>query len=244
MANRKENQQYQEDTTEQTNIKKRKKKRHFGFLYLFVFVFIAALITVSHLVKQYSPDVDVAIGNREVTPLNYADSDYEIRTIDERLKWIQMEDDMPSVSVKKEKINDYSYLFDTDKKSSKDLKKKQTEQIIKKTPPKPTIDDIKTKLNVPLPLNENIASAVKQEAAVEPSVSITKVYIGKYSSLDEAIEMQHSVSNSGLGISPFVKSVNNHYIVQVGSFYDSKKADDLVSQLKAKGFSARKKIEK
>ena len=109
------------------------------------------------------------------------------------------------------------------------------------------IEDVKQK-NVksePLALNDSILSHKKvTKTMTEPSVTITKVYLGSYASLDEAIEAQHKVSTSGLAVSPFVKAVKDKYIVQVGSFYDSQKADDLVSSMKAKGFSAKKKVEK
>lgn len=234
--------------TRQNKAKKAKKKKKFGWLYLFVFVFILALVSVSYLVKYYSPDVDVAIGNSEDLTLNSADIEYEIRPIDERLKWIQMEDEMPSVSIKKEKAKSYDYLFgEQNSKGEISKAKKEIESKKEKQPPKVKIEDVKQKTakSEPLALNDSILSHKKTApAAVEPSVTITKVYLGSYASLDEAIEAQHKVSASGLAVSPFVKAVKDKYIVQVGSFYDSQKADDLVSSMKAKGFSAKKKVEK
>ena len=234
--------------TRQNKAKKAKKKKKFGWLYLFVFVFILALVSVSYLVKYYSPDVDVAIGNSEDLTLNSADIEYEIRPIDERLKWIQMEDEMPSVSIKKEKAKSYDYLFgEQNSKGEISKDKKEVESKKVKQPPKVKMEDVKQKSakSEPLALNDSILSHKKAApTAAEPTVTITKVYLGSYASLDEAIEAQHKVSASGLAVSPFVKAVKDKYIVQVGSFYDSQKADDLVSSMKAKGFSAKKKVEK
>ena len=60
--------------TRQNKAKKGKKKKKFGWLYLFVFVFILSLVSVSYLVKYYSPDVDVAIGNSDDLTLNSSES--------------------------------------------------------------------------------------------------------------------------------------------------------------------------
>ena len=43
--------------------KKRKKKNNFGYLLLFLIVFVSALFCLSYIVKSYTPDVDVTIGN-------------------------------------------------------------------------------------------------------------------------------------------------------------------------------------
>ena len=159
-----------------------------------------------------------------------------------------MEDEMPSVSIKKEKNKSYDYLFDEPTKKndiSKDKKEIEAKKV--KQPPKVKMDDVKVKSTKPepLPLNDSILSHKKvAPSAAEPTVTITKVYMGSYASLDEAIEAQHKISASGIAVSPFVKAVKDKYIVQIGSFYDSQKADDLVSSMKAKGFSAKKKVEK
>ena len=81
--------------------KKNKKQSHFfSYLYLFAIVFLGALWGLSYIIKSYSPEIDVTIGNNDSFTLNDSEVDMEIRTIDERLKWIQMEDDLPSVSVR------------------------------------------------------------------------------------------------------------------------------------------------
>ena len=83
--------------TKKKKKKKKKKANYFSYLYLFSFVFICALLCLSYAIKSYSPEVDVAIGNNDNYTLNYSDVDMEVKSIDERLKWIQMEDELPTV---------------------------------------------------------------------------------------------------------------------------------------------------
>ncbi len=232
------------------NKKKKQKKIRLGFLYLFIFVFFIALMLLSFAVKRYSPDVDIAIENNKDISQDYPDTDYEIRPIDERLKWIQKEDDMPSVSIKKETDIDYNELFknenETYKLSAGKKIKKHAEngEKNKKTEFNNAQKEVRTKEPETLALNDSIILQRKAGQTKEPSDTITKVYLGSYASLDEATDIRNNISSLGLAVSPFIKSVNNHYIVQVGSFYDSQKADDLVIILKTNGYNAKKQIEK
>ena len=70
--------------------RKRRKNSFMGYIYLFIFVFVLALAGLSYIVKSYSPEVDVTLGNIETEPLTQADMGMEVKSVDERLKWIQM----------------------------------------------------------------------------------------------------------------------------------------------------------
>ena len=80
--------------------KRKRKKSSLGYLLLFTFVFLTALWGLSYAVKSLSPNVDIEIGNNEALTDAAIENDAEIKTVDERLKWIQMEDEMPSVAVR------------------------------------------------------------------------------------------------------------------------------------------------
>ena len=82
------------------SVKKQKRRYNVLYFYLFAIVFILALSGFSYIVKSYSPDIDVTIGNNDSLTLSDSDMDVEIKSVDERLKWIQMEDEMPTVALR------------------------------------------------------------------------------------------------------------------------------------------------
>lgn len=203
--------------------KKRKNKKNFGYLYLFAFVFIIVLVGLSYILKSYSPDIDVEIGNNDALTLSESEMDVEIKSIDERLKWIQMEDEMPSVAKR-----DNEETNEEDKQRENSEKEKQT---IK--PPTPSIEDIKQQR----PDFRSISPATPVIPLPERPVTITKVYLGSYSSLEEAMSVQNKVSNEEPALEPFIKAIRDTYIVQLGSFADKEKANALIIKLREKGYS-------
>ncbi|MBQ9246312.1 SPOR domain-containing protein [bacterium] len=235
--------------------KKRRKRFHFGFVYLFLFVFMSALAGISYLVKSYSPDIDVEIGKNESLMLNESEAEVEIKSIDERLKWIQMEDELPTVALrsaeeKKAKSKELTFeekedktlkedskaeKEDSEKESQKESKKEDKKE--QKTPPVPTVEDIKK-------AHSDFREIPAATPVVpEPSPTITKVYLGKYSTIEEAMQVQNEVAASESSVTPFVKSVNNEYIVQLGSFSEKDRAKALIEKMRSKGYSPKIKYE-
>lgn len=203
--------------------KKKKRKQNFGYLYLFTFVFIIVLIGISYILKSYSPDIDVEIGNNDALTLSEAEMDVEIKSIDERLKWIQMEDEMPTVAKRDN---------ETQNEEEKQKENIETEkQIIK--PPIPSIEDIKEQR----PDFRSISPVTPVIPLPERPVTITKVYLGSYSTLEEAMAVQSKIANEDSSIEPFIKAIRDTYIVQLGSFADKEKANAFIIRLKEKGYA-------
>ena len=202
---------------------KRKNKKSFGYLYLFAFVFFVVLIGLSYILKSYSPDIDVAIGNNEALTLSESEMGVEIKSIDERLKWIQMEDEMPSVA---KRDNEEKQEEKTDVTEDRSVEKAEK-------PPIPSIEDIKNQR----PDFRNISPATPVIPLPERPVTITKVYLGSYSSLEEAMIIQNKISNEEPELEPFIKAIRDTYIVQLGSFADKEKATALIIKLKEKGYN-------
>ena len=238
--------------------KKRKRKNSFmGYVYLFIFVFIAALTGLSHLVNSYTPEVDVSIGNQEVAPLTKSDMDVEVKSVDERLKWIQMEDEMPSVAIREAKEATDEILKEKEKKSL-ELEVNE-EPIFKKseTIPMPTMSEIKeTTVQLPsvgVPISSNFRTASSSSAVVPlpvsqsqnlstpiipaPIPSLTKVYLGSFSTVDEAMSMQQKIATDIPDSMPFIKSMNGSYIVQLGSFSNPDLAQTFIQRVRDKGYN-------
>ncbi len=203
--------------------KKRKKKRNFGYFYLFVFVFFAVLVGLSYILKSYSPDIDVAIGNNEALTLSESEMDVEIKSIDERLKWIQMEDEMPTVAKRNTDENN--------DENKKNIENDEEKKIMK--PPIPIVEDIQLQKTD----FRSISPAMPVIPLPEKPNVITKVYLGSYSSLEEAMAIQSKVSTDEPSIEPFIKAIKDTYIVQLGSFSDKDKANALIEKLKEKGYT-------
>ena len=83
---------------------------------------------------------------------------------------------------------------------------------------------------------ENFKDIPQKEVIPKPKHSITKVYLGNYKTLEEAVEVQEKIKALDTGVEPFVKTVNGHYIVQLGSFADGDRAGMLADKLKQKGY--------
>lgn len=214
--------------------RKRKKRSIMGYIYLFTFVFIAALAGLSYLVKSYSPDVDVAIGNNEALTLSESDMEVEIKSVDERLKWIQMEDEMPSVAIRGSKNPPDNTLKQKNQKTlSIDI---ADEPIYKKEEkiPKPHISEIS---DIPTAAPGRFRSPEKVPVIPAPVPSLTKVYLGSYSSVDEAISVQQKIASDIPEAMPFIKSINGSYIVQLGSFSNKSIADNFIIKVREKGYS-------
>ncbi len=225
--------------------RKRRKNSAIGYLYLFIFVFVIALAGFSFAVKSYTPEIDVTLGNVETAPLSQSDMDIEVKSVDERLKWIQMEDEMPSVAIREAKEQTEDAVNKA--KSKKTIEPEINEEpIFKKEDviPKPSMAEIP--LATPAPADFRIAQEQKEIVPLPiaktpiipaPVPSLTKVYLGTFTSVDEAMKVQQRVIVDVPGSMPFIKSVNGAYIVQLGSFSNSEMAQTFIQDLKNKGYS-------
>ena len=82
------------------------------------------------------------------------------------------------------------------------------------------------------------ASQQYEGEAAKP-ITMAKVVLGSYSTPMQARLISDTLIEMDLNVAPFIKEKNGRYILQVGSFSDSAKAEGLVQELKSKGFDAR-----
>ena len=68
---------------------------------------------------------------------------------------------------------------------------------------------------------------------------ILKVCVGKYATVEQARVAQSILQDSDVGVSSFIKMVNGSYTLQVGSFTERSKAEQLLNELLRNSFPAR-----
>lgn len=226
--------------------KRKRKKSSLGYLLLFTFVFLTALWGLSYAVKSLSPNVDIEIGNNEALTDAAIENDVEIKTVDERLKWIQMEDDLPTVAVRNPEETK-----DEKGKDNENNKEKTKTEIKTETKEEKPVIELPKKIDFDKIENTNSIEQPKQELdfrlptgnVIEPrqpiEKTITKVYLGAFDTIEEAIRTQQKVASEEENMVPFIKSINGKYMVQIGSFSDQAKAIALASKMKEKGYPSR-----
>lgn len=208
----------QEDLKKSTHIsykeyqKKVTKKPNEGIA-IFVSVFFILLLLFLGIAKQISPEIDVSIGDDGSKATQ--EDELEKSNIDERLKLLQMEDSN----------TDSTFAPELDEKvvvpDKKDLADKNAEQSItlteKEANPKPA-----------------------ETASPAPAVqSTSKVVVGYYATKEQAEVAKGIISESGLNINPFVRSIGGAYTIQVGSYSTREKAQSVVNDLLRNNYPAR-----
>ena len=215
-----------------------KANEHIGkkFIVIFLATFIITFAFVAMAVKYFSPEIDVEIS--KATEEEQADDAEDKGSVDERLRWIQFEDNMPGVSTrftdKKDQTEDTKTAQNQEETDNtivydEDLNKKQQPKAIEK---EPVVKVEKVKPQAP-----DVKPVSAPPVAVGASTS--KVYVGNYATIEQAIAMQNRLVDSGLNLAPFVKRVNGNYVVQVGSYASAQKAHSVAAEIQNAGYAAR-----
>ena len=216
--------------------KKKKDSNPNKRMLIFISTFFATLLFFTIIAKGLSPDVDVTIGDESQTDAKETGLGVK-KFIDERLKMIQMDDSSAGVSVKNEAPKEYRYeetsydkpIVEPEEKVSIPNRSNDSdiveyeEEVVKPTtvkrPPRPTGKDLSTP----------ISTAPK----------VAKVYVGRYSTMEQAKVAQEILMDAGLGITPFVRDLGSAYTLQIGSYSSKAKAEGIASELQRNSFPAR-----
>lgn len=225
--------QYYKKYNKQVEEKPSYVKLFFGAFFMMLILFVVIAV---HLFSS----VDTAIGENDEGDIKESGLGVK-HLIDSRLKFIQMEDSnkLPSNQVpnviqsKEEAMNqttstsgeaqvqtfggqDYSNPYG----NSNTYSSTQT-----------TFPDVER-----APIKH--PTGVQQQAS--SSNTVYKVFVGNYSTLEQARVAQSIVQDANLGVTSFVKTLNNGtYTIQVGSYSDVTKAQNLTNDLKRNHFPAR-----
>ena len=178
---------------------KKNSTKDYTLLRIFLFSFFGMLLVFTYLIKSYTPEVDVSIGDyKQETEIENTEEIKKI--VDNRLAMIQDED----------QGRDFSELM----KRAEELEKKQEaekEQI-----------DITEETETP---KDDVSQAVQTQA----SDPVYKVFIGNYTSAEQAKVAKDIIQESGSNLTPIVKCLGaNNYTLQVGIFKNRNSAESLL----------------
>lgn len=207
---------------------------------IFLTTFFATLLVFTVVAKSLSPNVDVTIGDESETEAKETGLGVK-KFIDERLKMIQMDDSSSNASKKdtkkpitddegyesysqtaEEKVNIPKRNNDIDEEVLEEPMSQVSTPVARPQPPRPTAKDLSKPFDTPTP---------------QPRIS--KVYVGRYATLEQAKVAQEILMDSGLNITPFVKNTGSYYTLQIGSYTSRAKAEGLASELQRNSFPAR-----
>lgn len=182
---------------------------------IFVSAFFILLLLFLGIAKQISPDIDVSIGDDNA---KISQSDDEKSEIDERLKLLQIED---------KGQQDEMFASELDEKVVlPEHKKDEKAEVVNE--------------EEPIKLVEKEATPKPSETASPAPQSLTsKVVVGYYATKEQAEVAKGIIAESGMNISPFVRSIGGAYTIQVGSYSTREKAQSVVNDLLRNNYPAR-----
>lgn len=182
-------------------MKKEVQKEENSLLKIFVISFFGMLLVFTFLIKSFSPKVDTTIGDyQEETTFDQQEETKKI--VDNRLEMIQNEDRGRSFS---------------DLMANPDDTPKQNQQ------PEPVAE------STPKPDDNNVTVAEAVNNPEQPVEPVYKVFVGSYTSAEQAKVAKDIIQESGTGLNPIVKCIgSNNYTLQVGIFKNKNSAESLL----------------
>lgn len=205
--------------------KKDNKKSNYQSLFLlFLTAFLVMLLFFTAVARHLSPEVDIAIGDEEEVEAKESGLGVK-RFIDDRLKFIQQEDQGVVKRAVDKKVED-----------EETLKERMTEDTL--------VPELDEKVVIPYSFKKQEAAEAPAQKVepkpVTPSYNkVLKVCVGKYATVEQARVAQSILQDSEVGVSSFIKLINGSYTLQVGSFTERAKAEQLLNELLRNSFPAR-----
>ncbi len=166
---------------------------------IFIISFFGMLLVFTFLIKSFSPSVDTTVGDYSPEAAPEPVVEETKKIVDDRLIMIQSEDQGRNFSELMEKPDDVKPEQPVQQEVAQ-----QSENIIQEQP-------------------ENITPP---EPAAEP---VYKVFIGTYTSAEQAKVAKEIIQETGSGLNPIVKCLgSNNYTLQVGIFKNKQSATALL----------------
>ena len=179
---------------------KKTNEKDYGLLKLFIVSFFGMLLVFTFLIKSFTPSVDVSIGDYQQEPDIEMEEEAK-NNVDNRLAMIQDED----------QGRNFTDL----------MKKAESSETVEAT-----TDVSRTKSQPSQPV---VVDSVA-DALITPSAEpMYKVFIGTYTSAEQAKVAKDIIQETGAGLNPIVKCIgSNNYTLQVGIFKNKNSAESML----------------
>ena len=197
---------------------------------IFVSAFFILLLLFLGISKQISPEVDVSIGDDNTSAEQTEELDKS--SVDERLKLLQDEDSQATAK------EDNTFADELDEKVVIPEDKKAENQPADNPVSEEPITLADKEAN---PKPSETASPAPKTPAIQPQPAqpTSKVVVGYYATKEQAEVAKGIIAESGMNISPFVRSIGGAYTIQVGSYTTREKAQSVVNDLLRNNYPAR-----
>lgn len=236
----------------------------------FVCLFFLLSLLFLQVAKKMTPNVDMSVGNNSQEVSEHVE---DKGTIDDRLKLIQVNDNLAAGELQKQRENEIFnneleekvVLPSNHKKTEAEETQDKVKEIIAnnntdvrtldsassgpaQTEKNATTDSSVAKAPVPTIQNKEALdkkiSAITTSDVVIPASSNYKVLVGKYQTVEQAQLAKSILRETTIGQNAFVKYVDNVYTIQIGSYSTREQAFAVVNELTTKSFPARVYYEK
>lgn len=189
---------------------KKNTEKDYTLIKLFAVSFFGMLLVFTYIIKSFTPDVDVSIGDYNQES-QFDNAEMVKGNIDNRLAIIQDED----------QGRNFSELM----KQSSDVKNEEEKVELKK------LSEVAT------PENNLFTEQKTIEPALEP---VYKVFIGNYTSSEQAKVAKDIILETSANLNPIVKCIgSNNYTLQVGIFKNKNSAETLLYSIQQSNLPGR-----
>ena len=179
---------------------KQTNEKDYGLLKLFIVSFFGMLLVFTFVIKSFSPSVDVTIGDYQQEQDVVSEEEAK-NNVDNRLAMIQDEDQGRNFTDLMKKAESSETV-----EATTDVSRTQSQ------PSQPVVVD-------------SVADALITPSA-EP---MYKVFIGTYTSAEQAKVAKDIIQETGAGLNPIVKCIgSNNYTLQVGIFKNKNSAESML----------------
>ena len=213
---------------------------------MFVSIFFVLLLIFLGFAKIMSPDVDIAIGEDNVTTeIDASNTEYSRSgNVDDRLKALQQEDEATEVAPEVKTEDGGLVKIPTTNKKNEEEVKQEPEVTLEEEPVKKQ-EVKKQEVQQQTPNNTAPAPQTTQTHSATPVVHpiSARVVVGFYNTQAQADIARGILQEAGLGVSPHIRAMGAGYTLQVGAYSSKEAANNLANKLLMNNYPARVIIE-